>query len=112
MDKNSFKIEYSEAFKRKIESVFKYIVNELHNEIAAENLLQLAERKIIERSYNPKGYKSFKLDDRDTYIWYKIKINNYYAFYTVENNIMTMRRFIYSKRNLNNLLWNKLLWKI
>ena len=104
MDKNSFKIEYSETFKREIESIFKYIVNELQNEIATENLLQLVEKEIITRRYNPKGYKSFKLDDRDTYIWYKIKINNYYAFYTVENNIITMRRFIYSRRNFNHLI--------
>ncbi len=69
MDKNSFKIEYSETFKRDIESVFKYIVNELQNEIAAENLLQLVEKEIITRSYNPQGYKSFKLSDKDIYIF-------------------------------------------
>ena len=55
MGKNSFKVEYSETFKRDIENVFKYIVNELQNEIAAENLLQLVEKEIIKRSYNPKG---------------------------------------------------------
>lgn len=104
MEKNSFEVEYSETFKKDIESVFKYIVNELRNEIAAENLLQLVEKEIIKRSYNPKGYKSFKLSDKDIYIWYKIKINNYFAFYTVENNIMIMRRFIYSRRNFNCLI--------
>ncbi len=104
MEKNNYKIKYTEIFKKEIEEVFEYIVNELQNGIAAENLIQLIEKEIIERSYNPESYKSFKLNDKDTYTWYRININNYSAFYTVENNIMTMRRFIYSRRNFNNLL--------
>ena len=44
MQKNSYKIEYTETFKREIEEVFKYIVYELKNNIAAEHLLQLIER--------------------------------------------------------------------
>ena len=86
MEKNNYQIKYTQNFKREIENVFKYIVNELQNEIAAENLLQLIER------------------NKSTYIWYRININNYSAFYTVKGNVMTMRRFLYSKRNLEKLI--------
>ena len=101
------KIEYTETFKREIEEVFKYIVYELKNNIAAEHLLQLIEREIIKRSYNPLIYQSFKLKNKGKYTWYRINVNNYSIFYTVENNVMTIRRFIYSKRDLTNLLYDK-----
>lgn len=103
MEKNNYKIEYSENFKKEIEEVFIYIVVELQNIIAAENLLELVNSSIIKRSNNPTIYKSFKLKNNGTYNWYRININNYCAFYTVENNIMTMRRFIYKKRNINKI---------
>lgn len=104
MEKNNYEIKYTETFKKEIEEVFEYIVNELQNEIAATNLLQIIETEIIKISYNPESYKFFKLKNKGKYNWYRININNYSAFYTVEANIMTMRRFIYSKRNINNLL--------
>ena len=107
MQKNSYKIEYTETFKKEIEEVFKYIVYELKNNIAAEHLLQLIEREIIKRSYNPLIYQSFKLKNKGKYTWYRINVNNYSIFYTVENNVMTIRRFIYSKRDLTNLLYDK-----
>lgn len=99
MEKINYVIEYSETFKKEIEEVFIYIVKELQNIIAAENLLQLVHNAIIKRSKDPIIYKSFKLKDSGTYNWYRININNYYALYTVENNMITMRRFIYKKRN-------------
>lgn len=104
MEKNNYKIKYAKTFKKEIEEVFKYIVNELQNEIAAKNLLQLIEEEIIKRSYNPESYNSFKPKNNGTYTWYRININNYSAFYTVKNDTMTMRRFIYSRRNINNFL--------
>ena len=104
MEKNNYEIKYTQNFKREIENVFKYIVNELQNEIAAENILQLIEREIKERSYNPENYKPFRRRNKSTYIWYRININNYSAFYTVKGNVMTMRRFLYSKRNLEKLI--------
>ncbi len=103
MEKINYEIKYSETFKKEIEEVFIYIVKELQNIIIAENLLQLVNTSIIKRSKDPIIYKSFKLKDGGTYNWYKININNYYAFYTVENNVMTMRRFIYKKRNINKI---------
>ena len=69
MEKSNYEIKYTETFKKEIENVFKYIVNELQNEIATENLLQLIEKKIKERSYNPENYKPFRLKDKSTYIW-------------------------------------------
>ena len=104
MKENNYRIEYTEVFKIEIETVFRYITYELKNIIAAENLLQLADKLITERSKNPESYKSFKIKESSDYTWYRININNYSAFYTVKGNIMTMRRFIYSKRNIGNLL--------
>ena len=104
MKENNYRIEYTEVFKIEIETVFRYITYELKNVIAAENLLQLADKLITERSKNPESYKSFKIKESSDYTWYRININNYSAFYTVKGNIMTMRRFIYSKRNIGNLL--------
>lgn len=103
MNDEQYEIRYTVTFKKEVEKVFKYIVRKLKNKIAAEKLLRTINKMIIERSYSPKEYPSFKLRDRGKYRWYKININNYSAFYTIENNTMILRRFIYSKRNFEKL---------
>lgn len=104
MEKNKYEIRYTETFKKEIEKVFKYIVNVLKNNIAAENLVQLIEKEIKKRSENPESFKSFKLKKNGILKWYRINVNNYVIFYTVENNIVTFRRFIYSRRNFDKLI--------
>ena len=102
MAKKKYRIQYSELFNNDIEKVFLYIVNELKNSIAAQNLIKQIDKEIKNRSENPESFKCFKL--RSDIKWYRINVNNYSIFYTVDGNVMTMRRFLYSKRNFDKLI--------
>ncbi len=104
MEKNRYEIRYTETFKKDIERVFKYIVNVLKNNIAAENLVQLIEKEIKKRSENPESFKVFKRRQKGNLKWYRIIVNSYVIFYTVDNNIVTFRRFLYSRRNFDKLI--------
>lgn len=104
MEKNKYEIRYSEQFNRELVDVFNYIVYELENNIAAENLMQLIEKEIKIRSESPESFNFFKLEKEGMFKWYRINVNNYVILYTVENNIMTMRRFLYCKRNFDKLI--------
>lgn len=103
MAKNKYKLRYSETFRKDVKGVLFYIVNELQNPIVAENLLQLIENEINKRIENPESFKFFSLA-KSNVKWYRINVNNYVIFYTVEENYITLRRFIYSKRNLDKLI--------
>ena len=59
------------------------------------------EKEIKNRSKNPLGYEKFISNAGNVY--YRIYVNNYIIFYTVSEDVMKVRRIIYSKRNLNDL---------
>ena len=69
--------------------------------MAAYNLLKKVEKEIKNRLKNPLGYEKFISNAGNAY--YRIYVNNYIVFYTVSEDIMEVRRIIYSKRNLNDL---------
>lgn len=103
MKENKYEVRYSELFKYEVENAIKYIIYELKNNIAAENLAQLIEKEIHKRSKCAENFKYFKLEDGQ-FKWYRINVKNYSIFYTVENNVMTLRRFLYGKRNIDKFL--------
>lgn len=81
-----------------------YISEVLKNPSAAKRLVNETEKAILKRldcplSFSP--YKSKKHRD-DTY--YRIFVGNFIVFYVVNDNVMEVRRFIYNKRNIENII--------
>lgn len=66
------------------------------------NLLNEIEKEIELRSYNPEGYE--KYISRQNLVFYRIYVKKYTIFYVVGNEIMELRRILYSKRNLKKLI--------
>ena len=99
---NNFVLSYSPQFYIDFELILFYIRYILQNDISANRLLIKVEREIKIRGQNPLGYKKYKTNKNT--IYYRIYINNYIIFYTINNNIMEVRRIIYNKRNFENLL--------
>lgn len=100
--KNNFELKYSPEFLNDFENINNYIKYELNNVIAGDNLISKVEKEIKSRLKNPLGYQAYKTKAGNTY--YRIYINNYIIFYTVSNNEMKVRRFIYAKRDLDKLI--------
>lgn len=99
---DKYKLKYSIAFYNDFEEIISYIKYELKNEIAAMNLINKVERAIIRRIKNPMGYEKYKT--RAGNVYYKIYINNFAIFYTMNENIMEVRRMIYNKRDITKLI--------
>ena len=103
MDK-PFDISYLPLFEEDLASVRDYIAVDLRNPAAALRLVEDTEKAIIKRSNNPLGFRPYRsLKDRKQ-LYYRINIRNYAVFYVVIGNTMEVRRFVYSKRNLPDII--------
>ncbi|MCI8397607.1 MAG: type II toxin-antitoxin system RelE/ParE family toxin [Clostridia bacterium] len=97
-----YKVEYSPLFFKDLDKIIEYIRIKLNNNRAAINLLNEIEKEIELRSYNPEGYE--KYISRQNLVFYRIYVKKYTIFYVVGNEIMELRRILYSKRNLKKLI--------
>lgn len=100
--KNKFEIKYSPEFYNDFYIINFYIKHKLKNSIASDNLLKRVEKEIKKRALNPLGYEQYKTNAGNTY--YRIYIKNYIVFYTVTENVMEVRRIIYSRRDFDKLI--------
>jgi len=99
-----YNLEYLPMFEQDMEDVRNYIANELNNPVAALKLINDAERAIQKRLNNPLGYKPYHSTRDRKQPYYRINIRNYSVFYVVLDNIMEVRRFVYAKRNLPEII--------
>ena len=82
----------------------RYISKTLNNPTAAENLVKDTEKAILERLKTPLAFSSFQSLKKREYQYYRINIRNFSVFYVVIDDVMEVRRFIYSKRDIDNLI--------
>lgn len=104
MKKNKYKISYIPLFYADLENIIKYITYELGNKKAAENLLQRIEKAILKRSENPESFEPYEGANSRLENWYRIYVGNYTIFYVVIGDCMEVRRILYSRRNLKNII--------
>ena len=99
---HKFTLKYSITFYEDFEKIILYIQKELKNTIAANNLINEGERAIKNRLQNPLDYEQYKT--RKGNVYYRIYIKNYIIFYIVRDDVMEIRRMLYSKRNFNHFI--------
>ena len=98
-----YEIKYLPLFYKDLDQITDYIMYKLNNEIAANNFVNELEKEINKRANNPVSYEKYISIRKRKYTYYKIYIKNYIVFYTVKDNIMEVRRILYSKRNFNKV---------
>jgi plasmid stabilization system protein ParE len=99
-----YQLEYLPLFYEDLEQVVDYISCQLGSPQAAENLINEVEQAIRTRLLNPEGYEPYNSSKRRKHSYYRIYVKNFTVFYVLIDNVMEVRRFIYSKRNLNRLI--------
>lgn len=104
MRNNQFEIEYNSSFQEDFYEITDYISDRLYNIQATDRLIKKVEQSILKRSYSPLSYEIYRKDKELQYTYYRIYINNFIIFYSVEDNKMIIRRIIYSKRDLRNIV--------
>lgn len=104
MNSEKYEIIYLPLFYNDLDKILDHIKNELNNTIAANNLLDEIYQKINERKYNPKSYEKFNSTRKRKNTYYRIYVKKYTIFYIVKDNKIEIRRILYNKRDLNNLI--------
>jgi len=103
MDKK-FKLSYLPLFEQDLVAVRNYIANNLQNPSAALRLVEETEKAIRLRLENPLAFEPYRSNRDRKYPYYRIYVSNYTVYYVVIGNVMEVRRFIYSKRDISNIL--------
>ncbi len=99
-----YTLSYLPMFEEDMAAARDYIAFTLKNPLAALRLIENTERAVLKRLDNPLGYEPYrsKIDRQQPY--YRIHIRNFTVFYVVIGDVMEVRRFIYSKRNLHSIV--------
>jgi len=101
---NKYTIRYTATFIKQFNNISKYIIYKLQNRIAAESFYYEVINEIEKRSENPESFEKYKSRRKRKNTYYKINVKNYTIFYVVQNNTMEIRRILYSRRDLDNLI--------
>jgi len=103
MDK-VFTLRYLPLFERDLAAARDYIALNLHNPSAALHLVEDTEKAILKRLDNPLGFEPYRSARNRNQPYYRINIRNFSVFYVVIGDVMEVRRFVYSKRNLAGIV--------
>jgi hypothetical protein len=103
MDKK-YALQYLPIFEEDLAAVRDYIAFALKNPAAAMRLLEDTDAAIMKRLDNPLGFEPYysKKDRQNPY--YRIYVRNYTVFYVVIGNIMEVRRFVFGRRDLSEII--------
>jgi len=104
--KKKYKTKILPLFYNDLDKITDYIMYQLNNKIAANNFVNELEEEINKRAYNPESYEKHISNKRRKYTYYKIYIKKYIVFYTIKDDVIELRRILYSRRNFDNLIWN------
>lgn len=109
MASTKYKLRYLPLFYEDLEERIVYIAEELHNEKAANDLLDEVERAILERQPVAESFESYRSLRECRYPYYRIYVKNFVVYYVViddegEDKIMEVRRFLYNKQDVKRLL--------
>lgn len=100
MDK-IYQIIYSPLFFEDLDKITDYIMYNLSNVIAAKNLLDEVQKEINKRANGSLQYEKYISSKNRKKAYYRIYVRNYTIFYTIRDNIMEIRRILYSRMNFN-----------
>ena len=103
MDKK-FNLRYLPLFEQDLAEARDYIAFTLQNPVAALRLVEDTEEAILERLNNPLGFEPYRSARDWKQPYYRINIRNFAVFYVVIGNVMEVRRFVYGKRNLSEIV--------
>lgn len=97
MNGKHYKLRFLSLFEDDLNGIVDYIAFRLKNPIAAEALVNDVQKAIQDRLSCFEPYHSAK--DRQ-YPYYRISVRNYTIFYVVIDDVMEVRRIVYSRRDL------------
>lgn len=109
MAETQYELRYLPLFYEDLEQKVVYIAETLHNEKAANDLLDAVENAIMERLPVAESFEPYHSVKERRYNYYRIYVKNFVIYYVViddvgSKKIMEVRRFLYNKQNRVQLI--------
>jgi len=109
MASSNYKLRYLPMFYEDLSEKITYINETLKNPQAANNLLDLVEKAILDRQPVAESFEQYHSMKERRYPYYRIYVKNYVVYYVVIDDegpekVMEVRRFLYNKQNTKKLL--------
>ena len=104
MAKKKYHVRYLPLFEQDLADARDYIAITLQNPVAANRLVEKTENAIQERLLAPVSFKAYESKKDREHKYYRIQVKNYSVFYVVIDDTMEIRRFMYSRRDIDNLI--------
>lgn len=103
MDKH-YDLRFLSLFEEDLNEIVDYIAFNLKNPTAAKRLVDDVEKAIYKRLTCPLSFEPYHSVNNHPYPYYQIQVKNFSVFYVVIGNTMEVRRIIYSRRDLTELI--------
>ena len=104
MNGRRYKLSILPLFEDDLNEIVDYITYRLRNPLAAERLVDEVERAIEDRLDCAESFEPYRSSRERKYPYYRIQVKNFSIFYVMIGNTMEVRRMIYSRRNLKDLI--------
>lgn len=91
-------------FEKDLDGVLEYITFELGNPNAALELIEELDKAVYKRLDMPLSFERYysKKERADPY--YRIRVKNYVVYYVVIGDVVELRRFLYNRRNVDEMI--------
>lgn len=100
MDSKHYELRILPLFERDLNEIIDYICGVLQNPIAAADMVDAVEKAIRERLTCPEAFEPYRSARERQHPYYRIGVKNYTIYYVVIDNIMEVRRILYSRRDI------------
>ena len=100
----SYKLRYLPLAKEDLINIVDYIQNTLLSPIAAENTISRIEKAILKRLENPESFAIWPSSKERKHPYRRLNVKNYTVWYVVIDDVMEVRRILYSGRDEKKFL--------
>lgn len=104
MVESKYSIRYLPKFEEDLNEIVEYISYKLNSPNSAIKLIDKIENAILERLNYPLAFQPFESTRKREYPYYRIYVNNFVVYYVVIEDVMEVRRIIYKRRNIEDIL--------
>ena len=99
-----YTLSYLPLFDADFAAAWHYIAFTLKNPEAADRLMADTEKAILKRLESPESFEKYPSQKERRHPYYRIRIRNFTVWYVVIGDMMEIRRFLYSKRDIEEQL--------
>lgn len=100
MDGKRYELRILPLFEEDLNEIVDYFCYDLRNPMAARRMVDAVEEAIYERLTCAEAFEQYQSAKEHQYPYYRIQVKNYTIYYVVIDNVMEVRRILYSRRDI------------